>query len=152
MKNSVLVFLLLLFSISLLAQPPGEKVRQMKRAFFNEKLALTESERNIFWPLYEKFEQERRQLIKNKVDAATENRNFESMSTAELNQYIDSMLEMREKEAALQKKYMTEFRKILPLQKAARLVTLEEEFRIYLMRLAKEKAGEPPPPGKPWGK
>lgn len=150
MKNPFLTALLLILTFSVFAQPPGEKVRQMKRAFFNEKLALTDQEKNIFWPLYEKFELERRQLIKSKVDAATENRNFESMSTAELNQYIDAMLEMREKEAALQKKYMTEFRKILPLQKVARLVTLEEEFRIFLMRMAKEKAGGPP--GKPWGK
>lgn len=139
-----------LLTVGLFAQPPGEKVREMKRAFFNEKLMLTEQEKNIFWPLYEKFELERRQLMKNKVNAVTEKPDFESMSATELNQYIDSILLMKEREAALQKKYITEFKKILPLQKVAKLVTLEEEFRIFLMRMARDKSGGTP--GKTWSK
>lgn len=150
MKRWMLLSLIGIFAHSAFAQAPPEKVKQMKIAFYNERLALTEQEKNVFWPLYEQFEKERRQLLKSKVNAAIDNRNLESMSTAELNQYIESLLEIREKEAALQRRYMTEFRKVLPLVKVARLVTLEEEFRLYLMRTAREKSGSPPV--RPWGK
>lgn len=163
MRTFILSALLFMFMMPLMAQPPGppppgakpnmEKVKQMRTTFINQKLNLSEQEKAIFWPLFDKYLAEKKQLMKPKFSVPMETIDFSVMSTAELNEYIESQLQIKEKQAALERKYMTEFKKILPLVKTARLMTIEEEFRMFLMKQAKEKMGPGgPPPGRPgWG-
>ena len=65
-KSTVLTFIALVFMISPSFAQKGqkgqkgkekhEKVMELKRNFFNEQLALTDSEKEKFWPIYEEME------------------------------------------------------------------------------------------------
>jgi hypothetical protein len=61
------------------------------------------------------------------------------MSDVQIDQLINSTLDKKEKEAALQKKYFVEFKKVLPPQKVVKLLYIEEQFRQFLFKKAQQK-------------
>ena len=55
--KKTLVIIALIFSVTLFAQRPGkEKIKAFKTAFITEKLDLSQTEAQKFWPIYNEFE------------------------------------------------------------------------------------------------
>lgn len=97
-----------------------EKVQALKIAFITQKLELTPDEAQKFWPVYNRYEAELRQVIlsnKNGGDA------------------IDN----EEKVLNVKKKYRPDFIKIIGQPKTNTLFNAEREFRGILMRHLKNK-------------
>lgn len=135
---------------ALMAQAPGgpkgfagnDRIDSMRTEFITRQLGLTEAEAKSFWPVFGKFEEEKRALRK-----PGQHKSLDIMSDAEVGTFIKDYLDTRQKEADLYKKYVPEFRKILPERKVAKLLTLEGEFKKMLL----QKAGPGPgPKGKGW--
>lgn len=137
--KSVLSYILILFCTTtlVLAQPDHSKIKDLKVAYFTEKLNLTSSESDKFWKIYNQYEAERQSL--KKASKKPEGQKISEMTDAEINHFIDSALDKKEKEALLQKKYFVEFRKVLPPQKVVKLLFVEEQFRQYLFKQAQQK-------------
>src|SRR5687768_2333056 len=83
--------------------PPMERMESMKIAFITNKLNLTPEEAKVFWPLYDKFEDEKKALRNDEPEPLDE------MTDAEVNNFIKAFTERKQKELDLYKKYTPEF-------------------------------------------
>lgn len=153
---TLLVFLLLSFVSFLQAQPEGkrEDIEALRIGFITQQLDLTPDEAKAFWPVYNKYHGEMEALRK---DRATEllsaKVNFESMSDEEVSKLIDNEFNSRQKEIEIQRRYNSEFKKVLPVKKVAKLYRAEQLFKIKLISEMKQQPGGPgqgsaPPPRK----
>ena len=132
-----------------------EKFRSMKIAFFTERLELTPGEAEIFWPAYNEYEKEKREISRHRhfrhrnIDEQLEN-----MTDEEAEKKVDEMMEGRKKEVQLSTAFHEDLKKIFPPKKVMRFYITEIQFREYMLRKIRDergggprKKGENPPPG-----
>ena len=132
-----------------------EKFRSMKIAFFTERLELTPGEAEIFWPAYNEYEKEKREISHHRhfrhrnIDEQLEN-----MTDEEAEKKVDEMMEGRKKEVQLSTAFHEDLKKIFPPKKVMRFYITEIQFREYMLRKIRDergggprKKGENPPPG-----
>ena len=128
-----LILILTLFLVSFLfgfAQKPDnddkhEKIQALKIAFITQKLELSTDEAQKFWPLFNRYEVDLKQVWMDNNDGKDE-------------------LAKEEKILNVKKKYRGEFNKIVGPSKTTILFNSEREFRGVLMRQLKGKHGGKP--------
>lgn len=134
MKKLILLSLLLFGSMAAQAQDRDEhreKIKALKTAHITEGLKLTPKEAQQFWPIYNDFEEKRRELYRREradienLDCMTENE-----ATSKLNEYV----EIEREDFLLKKKYYNDLRQVFSAKKIMQLKQLEEEFYRNLMR------------------
>ena len=94
-----------------------ERVRAEKVAFLTEEIDLTESEAQVFWPIYNEIQKSERdsfEAVKKAYDAM-----------AMVKAYIDA----KEKNEGIETKYLNKLLKVLPAEKVAHYYVAEEKFR-----------------------
>lgn len=132
-----------LFALTLSAQPPEgrrERVEAMKIGFLTERLDLSPDEAKVFWPTYNKYQDELETLRKSRRDNLVNARqNFEEMSDSEVAKTVDAELQFRQSELDIIRKYDPQFRKVLPIKKVARLYKAEEDFKRKLLEMLQER-------------
>jgi hypothetical protein len=125
MKKIILLFILLITIIF-----PGSAQRQgggagsveaIKIAYYTKKLSLTPAEAQKFWPIYNQYFNEIRQLRQ-------QNRDLDEVS-------------MEEKTVNVRKKYKGQFSQALSEDKVNEFFRVEKEFNIYLRRELQERRG-----------
>ncbi len=120
-----------------------EKVDAMKIGFLTDYLDLSSEEAKVFWPVYNKYQDETDQLRKTRrKNILNDQPNFDSLSDAELEKIVDSEIAFRQSELDIQKKYHPQFKKVLPMNKVAKLYRAEEEFKKKLLEMIREKKQE----------
>ena len=128
-----LVGVALVLTLTASAQKKGEnwqeKVRAERVAFLTTELDLSEAEAQVFWPVYNAVQQERRdafKAVRSATKALSEALKKGEGDTAAL---LDDYLKAREKTAALERSSVERFKKVLPIEKVAKLSLAEEKFR-----------------------
>ena len=58
MKKYLLIFFVMLGSLSQIKAQDGEKIQSLKIAFITQKLQLTPDEAQKFWPVYNQYDNE----------------------------------------------------------------------------------------------
>ena len=150
MKNIfkiVIVGLLLISSASVKAQNENkgeirrEKFRAEKISFLTEKLELTPTEAQKFWPVYNTLEKNRwaAQKARRELEAKVQDVEGKNLSKNEIIQLTRDYSSSMEKEGELYVKYNEEFLKILPPGKVLNLYRLENEFRMYMIRKYRDR-------------
>jgi hypothetical protein len=129
MKKFVLFLVLISASFSFVKAQDDkdkrdEKIQALKIAFITQKLELSSDEAQKFWPVYNKYETEIRQVYKE-------------------NKAGGDAIENEEKVLNVKKKYRTEFIKVIGQPKTTILFNSEREFRGVLMRHLKDKQDKP---------
>ena len=130
MKKFILIIALFFGSFSMAnaqhdREERTEKVQALKIAFITQKLELTTEEAQKFWPVYNRYEAEIRQMIMD-------------------NRAGGDAIDNEEKLLNVKKKYRTEFTKVIGPNKTSTLFNSEKEFRGVLMRQLKNKQkGQP---------
>ncbi len=148
MKNLKYIFagLLLVIITSAFAQeerPARQKVEAMKIGFLTERLNLTPEEAKVFWPVYNKYQDEVEVIRKSRRDNLTNARmNFDEMSDKDVEKAIDSEIASRQNELDIMKKYHPQFKQVLPVKKVAKLYKAEEDFKRKLLDMIKERRGD----------
>lgn len=147
MKNTNklrLVALLLLCSLPLAAQNPPDrnKIKTLKVAFLTEQLSLTSSEAEVFWPIYNSFEEKRDNLrerqhreVYDRIDQAgnlTENE-----SKALLKKYLS----IEEEEEEMDKEFYNKLANAISAKKTLLLFKAEHEFRKQLIKHMRNRNG-----------
>lgn len=121
-----------------------ENYRQLESqriAFITKELSLSPEEAQVFWPVYNEYNQKRNQLmIKHRLNRADE-QNLQQLSEAELNELADSDVRNLEEMAALRREYHQKFKQILPSIKVIQLYIAERDFNRNLFN---ESRGERP--------
>lgn len=152
---SLILFFAIAFSFDGYAQPPRggkgkpgqqrqpgkkkERVKQLKIAYFTEELDLTTEEAEKFWPIYNEMN-EKIQEQKKKTKAATREikDNYDTLSDAEVETKMNEALDARIKEAELQKEYLDKIGEVIGYKKAAKVVSLESQFKRELLKRLSE--------------
>lgn len=144
-----LILLLLTAALRTAAQDDRkEKIEALKIGFITQELDLTPDEAQKFWPVYNRYEDELKALRKSrKTEMMNMRLNIDSLSDAEVSKAIDNELSFQQQEVELRKKYVSEFRKVLPTKKVARLLRAEQQFKLKLLQEVRDRRDGPRPDG-----
>lgn len=117
-----------------------ERIRSEKVAFLTDKLELTPTEAQKFWPIYNELETKRWEAQKCRRDLEVKVKEAEeSLSDKEVIQLTRDYAGNMQKEGALMVKYNEQFLKILPPQKVLKLYKAENEFRMYMIKKYRDR-------------
>ena len=108
-----------------------DRIKAEKIAFLTDAMDLTSAEAEKFWPIYNRAEAETRACWKLIAEAyrALEASIEAGKDDKEIAALLDKYLEAQAAGDGIDKKYTTEYRKILSNDKIARLYIGEENFR-----------------------
>jgi len=124
-------------------QDRWEKYRSEKIAFLTDKLDLSPTEAQKFWPVYNEMDKERSDVQSERRDLDRQVREApEKLSDKEVIKLTRSYASNAEREGALATKYNEQFLKILPPQKVLMLYKAENEFRMYMFRKYRDQRGK----------
>ncbi len=138
MKTKLLFIAIVLFSALGTAQKyegKREKIKALKIAYITDKLELTSSEAQKFWPVYNAFD-EKKFTLHHKTK-----RNFKkpegdshfNLSEKEASQLLVEIEKNEEILYQARKKFMTDVKKILPAKKILLLKKVEDDFNRKLL-------------------
>lgn len=138
--KKLLLILILTLSISSYAQDNDrkERIKALKIAFITERLELTETEAQKFWPIYNAFDEENQKMRKEtmgkfrKVD-------FKSMSDQEANKHLEDIMVTDAKKHQLKQQFVKDLLKILPGKKIIILKATEDAFNRRMMEQFKKR-------------
>lgn len=134
MKKIILFTLLFLFGMATQAQDRDEhrkKIKALKTAHITEGLNLTPKEAQQFWPIYNEFEEKRRDLYRRE---RADVENIECLSEKEANSKLEEYVALEKEDFLLKKEYYHDLKQIFSAKKIMQLKQLEEEFHRKLMR------------------
>ena len=107
------------------------KMKAEKIAFLTDAMDLSPAEAEKFWPVYNKAEGERREAweqlftafkeLKDGIDSGKDDK--------EISALLDKYLQAEQANQGIDRKYVSEYRKILSNKKIAKLFLGEEDFR-----------------------
>jgi Spy/CpxP family protein refolding chaperone len=108
-----------------------ERVRAEKVAFLTEQIDLTESEAQVFWPIYNEIQKAQRESFEavKKAYDAMEKGVQDGKTGKEMEKLVKAYVEAKEKNEGFETKYMNKLLKALPAEKVARYYVAEERFR-----------------------
>lgn len=129
MKQFILILIFFFGSFSVIIaqkteskENKHEKIQALKIAFITQKLELTTDEAQKFWPLFNRYEIDLKQVWRD-------------------NKHGTDELDKEEKILNVKKRYKSDFIKVIGQQKTNTLFNAEKEFRGVLMRQLKGNQG-----------
>jgi len=136
--------LLLLMPVAVFAQDQDrkDKIETMHIAYLSEKLNLTSTEAEKFWPIYNQYKAGRDQLRKQRMDnveAVKKAGGVDNMSDAEVQKLIADETDLETRELELRKEYVTKFQQAIPTRKVAKFFIAEDEFKRYLLNQLRKR-------------
>jgi len=142
-KRSVLFLLIIFLGMGSLFAQTQEQIDQFnkeRKAFFTEKLELTDAESKAFWPLYEDFANRKLKLDEDERNTYKyAHKNADNLSDKEIRETLAKTFRLKEEQLALEKDfYQNKFMKALPASKVMKLGKVEWDFRRHLMRKLRE--------------
>ena len=139
----ILLFLIFYISINTgaLAQDDGTsfKILEAKKAFLVEKLKLTKDEEAKFWPAFNDFDAERKK-IKLQIRHIRIQSQDSTVNDTQLKNNLTTLLQLRQQELDLEKKYLTRFLTALPPRKVTQVLLIEKEFLRELYKNVSQKS------------
>lgn len=147
----------IMITVSSNAQGPKQgnwqdRVMAEKIAFITSALELTPEEAQVFWPVYNQIEAQKKEtqkVVKEAYKALTKALEEGTASDKEIDRLLDNYLAAKQAQKESGKGDATKFRKVLSSQKVAKLYIAEENFRRHHIRNMKAPHGQKPGAGKP---
>lgn len=151
MKYIHTILIALLLSSTLFAQGTGRKMKREKRqekmesriesqkiAFITQKLDLTPTEAQLFWPIYNEYQTKMKEIRQqNKMDWA-----IEDVNDDEANEVLDNLLKREQNELNIKKQYLSQLKTVVPARKVAQLYILEKQFREEILAKIRSKIAQ----------
>ena len=137
MKKILLIAALGLLAYTSYAQdrrPDPEEVKSAMTNFINQELQLSETEKEVFWPAYDKYREEMESLREGRKKPR-----MDLMSDAEAEAFIDNHFMVEEKKLALRKEMYQSLRTKMNVRKLAALPQAEQKFKRHLLNRVKQK-------------
>lgn len=150
-KQITLVLFLFIGASSVFAQGKPtqkanrERVAQLKIAYFTQELALTTEQAEKFWPVYNEMNEKIKEKKKIAKQASVALRNgADTLTEEEFKIKTLKVLDATIEEAKLRKEYHEKIAVVIGYKKAAKLLSLENQFkRELLKRLSESEAPKP---------
>ncbi|OBX22315.1 hypothetical protein [Bizionia sp. APA-3] len=131
MKQTILILVTVLLSTVGFSQNRDdhhEKIKTLKVAYITEKLNLTQTEAQNFWPIYNKFEEDHNKL-RNDVSDKRKDIDMENLTESNAKSLIKEMELLYEKRYQSYQKYMKDLQTVLPAKKVVLLKKVEDDFK-----------------------
>lgn len=141
MKSFTSIFMLCVFMAASLSAQDGrrghkkERIQALRIAFITEQLDLTEKESEKFWPVYNEFQKERKELRE-------KYKGKEGTNVTDADAVVNASFAFQEKELKLKRTYYERFKKIIPSDKIVKLERAEKEFRREVVKEIKRRKRE----------
>ena len=141
MKKIVSIVLASCLAVAALAQPQGgghrhqggkpdfEKIKAQKVAFITDQVGLTSKEAEGFWPVYNKIEEEQKNLQKAEFDAYRALDKAIAEGQTNVDALLNTYLKAKEANVNLHVKNAKDYKKVLSADKLAKFFTCEEKVR-----------------------
>jgi Spy/CpxP family protein refolding chaperone len=146
-------FFLMLMSVFAFAQRPmeggrdfnREEAKTLKVGIYTRVLELTTKEAEVFWPVYNEQEAKLETIREEQDEIRRElEKNFSEYSDKEIEERVDRMVELRQKEAEIHAEYYEKFKKVLPIKKVALMHRAEMMYKRALLEKMRDRRA----PGK----
>ncbi|WP_053002621.1 hypothetical protein [Kordia jejudonensis] len=119
-----------------------EKIKKLKIAYFTENLDFTEKEAQLFWPVYNTFDDKNFELRERLNTIKKELKYMDDMSDAEASKVLDR-IQVIEKQVYENKVNLTKkLRAFLPARKIILLKKAERDFNRKLMKEFRKRRRE----------
>lgn len=161
MKKLISIMLVASIAVLTFAQPQGkpgngqghkgpdyEKIKAERVAFITSEVGLTAEEAQAFWPVYNKIEEQQKELMKAERTAFIALSKALSEGQGDVQNLLDAYLKAKAANVNLHVANAKDYKKVLSTEKVAKFFTCEEKFRRQQIgRLG----GHGKAPGKPSG-
>jgi len=144
-NKNILVVLFLLFSTTLMfgqRRPDKEKIKSLKVAYITERLNLTSSEAQEFWPIYnaheekmESFREQERSGIYSKI------RDMETLNDNEVERLLEDLIALQESKQNANSQFLKDIRTVISAKKTFILLKTENGFKRRLLQQYRQKQG-----------
>lgn len=143
-KTICSILTVLFFTMNIAAQNANlEKLNAYKIGFLTKRLNLTSKEAEKFWPVYNKYQDDRSRI---QVERQEINRNFNqnelNMTDREMTEAADMLISLEVREAALTQEFHNKIKGVLPPVKVIRLYQAENQYRLQLLKELQERREE----------
>ena len=140
----IYVCLFVLITLVSISQPTSkrDKIEALRVSFINQKVNFTTQESQLFWPLYDEYNDKLENARKSFRQQYIKNIDFTTLTDKEAEAYVSAELTLKQKEYELYKEYFDKFKKVLPIKKVALLRRAEEEFKKELIKNIKGNSSE----------
>lgn len=136
MKPFFTLLFLTLFSFAAGAQGNDKsRVQAIKTSFIADRLKLTPSQAEQFWPMYNRCQAERRNLKQSYGGAKVR----PGQDPEDAMRFLDDNMEYKQRDLAIQKRCNDDYLKVLSPQQTAALVEAERDFRKMLLDELRER-------------
>lgn len=123
-------------------KPDRDKIKTLKVAFITERLSLTSSEAEAFWPIYNKYEEERLNLRKREWKEVWDKLStIDDISEKEATGLLNKYIALEDEEEKLDKAYLQKLSKVITAKKTLLLMKAEEDFKRQLIKQAHQRQG-----------
>ena len=138
MKKSAVVFLSFIMTFSIFAQNMRDKVEDkikiQRIAFMTQRLSLTETEAQQFWPIYNDYTQKLQQIRKQpKLEKPVD-----ELDNSDVEKMLLGQFDRQARELDLKTAYFQKLKTVISVKKIAKLYRAEKDFREELVRQLQE--------------
>lgn len=149
MKQILLILLIISSLNTVKAQHNGERferIKALKTAFITDRLDLSPSEAEKFWPVYNKYEAELNELEFTKRRRVhierTKYDSFDAISNVEAKKLLTDFQDMKMQTLKKEGEKIEALSKIISPQKMLKLIKTEEDFKKELFKMLRERRGK----------
>jgi hypothetical protein len=132
-----LPFAFLAISISLSAQEieeKNDKIQAQKVAFLTERMNLSAKEAQVFWPIYNEFQDKKDKITaQRRTTRQYYKQNAETLSDKEANDILNKFVSIEQQDVNLFVEYNDKFKQVLPAKKVMQLYIAENQFKAWLI-------------------
>lgn len=113
-----------------------ERIKALKTAFITQEMDLSNQKAKKFWPIYDQYEADRRDLFhREHIDFS----NLGCMTEEEAEAQLQEFVQVEKEEYLLKKKLFADLKQIFTAKEIIKLQKLEDEFHMKLIREYREK-------------
>ena len=143
MKKIILILTLAFSTLAIAQRPNREQIKSLKIAFITEKLDLSTQEAQNFWPIYNVYESQMKEVhIKERKLLRTLRDSWDTVSEKEAQEGVNLLLESQQDRYNATETLINQLRTVISYKKTLLLLKAEEDFKRDLLRKLGGKKGK----------
>jgi hypothetical protein len=123
-----------------------QRVEALKRGYLNKQLDLSPEQAKKFWPLYNQYQQDMKQLARKRRENQM-GRSHQS-DDRQIEQSMDKDFNIQEKALRTRERYRDQFRQVMPPRKVMQFYKAENDFNQQLVEELHRRRSQSNPPSR----
>ena len=115
-----------------------QKIESARIALITERLGLTPEQAEKFWPIYNEYNNQRRNLVQ-ELQEARRNVDMQNLSEEQGQALMKHGLDIKERQLQLEKQYSQRLTQVISTQQMLKLRKAEDDFRKMIIQRLEER-------------